>query len=94
MAQEKTPLPQDVAAYKRTTVFTEATIPKGLLNDHATKEGVWGVIHVTEGQLRYRVPGRKIDEVLSPAQSGIIRPTEIHRVEPIGKVSFFVEFHR
>ncbi|MEM7751561.1 MAG: DUF1971 domain-containing protein [Pseudomonadota bacterium] len=87
-------LPSDVAPYKQTAQFTEATVPQGLLKEHATKDGVWGVIHVMEGQLRYIVPGRDVDTVLTPTVEGIIMPTEVHRVEPIGEVSFFVEFHR
>ncbi len=87
-------LPDGVTAYKQTTQFTEVTVPQGLLNDHATKDGVWGVIHVVQGKLRYVVPGRDVDTVLTPTTRGIIMPTEIHRVEPIGQVSFFVEFYR
>lgn len=94
MNQARSPLPKSVAPYKRTPVFDKTSIPAGLLKDHATKEGVWGVIHVTAGQLRYIVPGRNIDEVLDPGNEGVILPTELHRVEPIGNVSFFVEFHR
>ena len=94
MNQLSTALPDDVSAYKRTPLFTEATVPQGLLKDHATKDGVWGVIHITEGQLRYVVPTRQIDAVLDSSQTGIILPTELHRVEPVGKVMFYVEFHR
>ncbi|WP_390956641.1 DUF1971 domain-containing protein [Pseudomonas moorei] len=35
-------IPEDFAAYKRTSVFTEQSIPVELLNEHKTKEGVWG----------------------------------------------------
>lgn len=87
-------LPDGVTAYKQTAQFTEASVPKGLLNDHATKSGVWGVINVLEGQLRYIVPGRNVDTVLTPTTKAVIMPTEVHRVEPIGQVSFFVEFFR
>jgi tellurite resistance-related uncharacterized protein len=50
-----TTLPAGVRSYKRTATFTEATTPAALMNDHATKEGVWGLIHVEEGRLRYLV---------------------------------------
>ena len=94
MSQIQTCLPTNVAPYKRTALFDETSVPVGLLKDHATKEGVWGVIHVTSGRLRYVVPGRNVDEILETENKGVILPTELHRVEPIGKVSFFVEFHR
>ncbi len=87
-------LPDDVRPYKRTALFTEATVPQGLLNDHSTKQGVWGVIHVTKGRLRYIVPDRELNAILDPNQIGIIQPAELHRVEPVGSVAFFVEFHR
>ena len=48
-------LPDDAVRYRQTPVFTETTIPAGLLGDHRTKEGVWGLIHVYEGKLAYRV---------------------------------------
>ena len=35
-------LPNNVTAYKKTPVFDETIIPKGLLTSHQTKAGVWG----------------------------------------------------
>ena len=39
-------LPATVAAYKRTPEFDEHTVPLRLLNEHSTKESVWGKIVV------------------------------------------------
>lgn len=87
-------LPADVRPYRRTPEFTESTIPKGLLKEHTTKPGVWGVIHVTQGLLEYRilatVPERHL---LTPDKPGIVEPTVPHEVAPIGPVRFYVEFH-
>jgi len=44
-------LPEDVRPYKRTPIFTEATVPPGLLKQHTTKEGAWAKIVVLEGRL-------------------------------------------
>ena len=44
-------LPATVTAYQRTNLFTEDSVPSGLLKNHSTKEGVWGLIQVEEGQL-------------------------------------------
>ena len=52
--------------YRRTGIFTERTVPDGLLNDHATKTGVWGVITVIAGRLRFIVPSTGEDVVLPP----------------------------
>ena len=92
------PLPRDVQPYRRTDVFTEATVPKGLLKAHTTKAGVWGLIHVLEGRLAYRIldPRRPPSETeLTPStEPGVVEPTILHEVEPRGAVRFFVEFHR
>lgn len=90
MNQARIRSPKNVVRHKRTPVFDETSIPAGLLKDHATKESVWGVIHVTADQLGYFVPERNIDEVLDARNEGVILPTELHRVEPVGNVSFFV----
>jgi uncharacterized protein YeaO (DUF488 family)/tellurite resistance-related uncharacterized protein len=91
-------LPAPARPYRRTDVFTEATVPAGLLRAHTTKPGVWGLIHVLEGRLAYRVldPRRPSSEtVLTPqAPPGVVEPTISHEVEPLGPVRFFVEFHR
>ncbi|NEX91748.1 DUF1971 domain-containing protein [Caulobacter sp. 17J65-9] len=91
-------LPDDVVPYKRTPDFTETTVPVGLLRAHATKAGAWGLIHVLEGRLAYRIsdPGRPAEEcVLTPeGEPGVVEPTVLHEVEPLGRVRFYVEFHR
>ena len=48
-------LPAGVSAYKRTRDFDQLSIPDALRKDHSTKPGVWGVIHVLAGRLRYIV---------------------------------------
>ena len=89
-------LPEGVAPYKRTPTFTQETIPAGLLNDHQTKEGTWGLVCVEEGELRYIVtdPRRTPSDVTlsKGTPPGIVEPTILHRVEPIGTVRFHVEF--
>ena len=92
------PLPEGAAPYKRTAVFSETSVPAGLLKDHSTKDGTWGLIHVEEGRLRYAVtdPRRAPSErVLTPeSEAGLVEPTILHRVEPLGPVRFWVEFWR
>lgn len=91
-------LPDSVTAYRRTPEFTEETVPAALLSAHNTKDGVWGQIHVLEGELLYRVtdPRRTEQEtVLTPiSPPGIIEPTIAHEVRPRGRVRFYVEFYR
>jgi tellurite resistance-related uncharacterized protein len=88
-------LPAGAAAYKRTPDFDQRSIPAALRKDHSTKPGVWGVIHVLEGQLRYIVePPLAREQSLDPGVRGIVVPEVLHRVVPEGDVRFFVEFHR
>ena len=91
-------LPPDVDPYQRTPDFTEATLPEGLKRAHDTKPGVWGLIHVLDGRLAYRIddPRRPSSEqVLTPeTEPGVVEPTIRHEVEPLGPVRFYVEFHR
>jgi tellurite resistance-related uncharacterized protein len=90
-------LPEGLDAYKRTPVFTEATVPTGLLRDHSTKEGVWAMIHVLEGELLYRIQDeRRLHRHfrIRRGEPAIVEPSIVHRVEPIGPVGFYVEFFR
>ena len=88
-------LPSGLTAYKQTPEFTEATVPAALLRDHATKAGVWGLIHVTAGTLTYRIKATGEEHRLTPATPpGVVAPEELHSVEPAGAVCFHVEFWR
>lgn len=87
-------LPSGVVPYKKTPIFTDVSVPKGLLKDHATKAGVWGVIHVEEGKLEYIIPSRENRQFLHPNKVGIVHPEELHHVKPVGSCRFYVEFWR
>ncbi len=88
------PLPDNVVAYKRTPEFDESTIPTGLLNSHQTKEGVWGKIVVLSGKLLYTIQQPFEEIELDSDRVGVVEPTVLHHVKPIGQVSFFVEFYQ
>ena len=88
-------MPAGYVAYKRTPEFDAETVPDGLRHDHSTKHGVWGVIHVLAGRLRYIVePPLASEHVLDVDHRGVVVPEVLHRVIPEGDVRFFVEFHR
>jgi tellurite resistance-related uncharacterized protein len=93
-----TRLPSGLIAYKRAPIFTERTVPAGLLKDHSTKEGTWGLIHVDEGELHYFITDstrRRIVQILTPSERpGVVEPTIVHRVEPMEHVRFGVQFWR
>ena len=63
-------LPEDVRPYRKTDVFTQETVPAGLLRAHTTKEGAWALIHVLEGRLAYSIkdprrPASRVGRVIS-----------------------------
>lgn len=91
--QAPTALPADVAPYKCSPEFNEHTLPQALRHDHNTKPGVWALIHVLEGELRYCVPQWQHDIILRSGQHGIVAPQVKHFVEPRGPMRMFVEFY-
>lgn len=88
-------LPPEVNPYKKTPIFDEETIPKGLLADHRTLAGVWGRIVVLEGELTYTIKGEPDETlILNHKTDGVVEPQVIHFVRPNGKVKFFVQFYK
>jgi tellurite resistance-related uncharacterized protein len=87
--------PEGLQEYKRTPVFTETTIPAGLLRDHTTKAGVWGLIEVESGILLYTVQHpREHTHTLSAGVPGVVVPQMKHHVQAAtGPVRFHVAFH-
>lgn len=86
-------LPAHVRSYKQSAVFDETTMPAGLRRRHCTKAGVWGVIRVLDGRLRYRVLDSGAESILDPGCPGVAQPEQLHEVEPLGRVRFFIEFY-
>lgn len=86
-------LPAGLKAYKRTPIFDQDTLPAGLRREHRTKPGVWALIHVIEGRLRYRILEPFSEVQLVPGRPGVVHPAQLHEVEPVGAVRMYVEFH-
>ncbi|KAL3902770.1 MAG: hypothetical protein SGILL_010703 [Bacillariaceae sp.] len=95
-------LPEDVVQYSQVPAkgkfFTADKIPRGLLKDHTTKAGTWGVIRVSEGKLEYTIqePTQSIHEITPETKpGGIIEPQVKHRVKALtDDLKFVVEFYR
>ena len=87
-------LPGGLVAYRRTPVFDQDTIPAGLRREHRTAPGIWGLITVLEGRLKFRTPHPPSEAVLTPGSPAAVAPQQPHEVEPDGPVRFFVEFYR
>jgi tellurite resistance-related uncharacterized protein len=80
--------------YKCTPVFDETTLPEALQREHRTKPGVWAIIRVLEGRLRYQVLDPASEVVLTPGRPGLVWPEQPHRVEPMGAMRMQVEFYK
>ena len=87
-------LPPGLVPYRRTPVFDENTIPAGLLREHRTRPGTWGVITVLGGRLRFRLLDPPSEAVLSAGDQRIVAPEQPHEVAPDGPVKFYVQFCR
>ena len=87
-------LPPGVVAYRRTPLFDQDSIPQGLRRGHSTKAGVWAVIRVFEGSLRFRMLAPPSEKIVTPGAPQVVAPEQLHEVEPEGMVRFFVEFYR
>jgi len=94
-------LPSNVVKYStvpKDKFFTIDTIPTGLLKEHSTKEGTWGVIRVHQGKLEYTILEPEQSVHILDAESdnvGIIEPTMLHQTKGLtGDLKFVVEFCR
>jgi len=88
-------VPESWEPYRRTPEFTEESVPAALRAAHTTKAGVWALIQVVRGRLRYGIhePVERVAELV-PGSPGVVSPEVRHHVEPLGEVVFFVEFWR
>jgi tellurite resistance-related uncharacterized protein len=88
-------LPAGHAPHRRTTVFDAASLPAALRARHATRAGVWALIHVTRGRVEAVLDAPfHAREVLSPGTPGVV-PAEVpHHVTPLGDGAFFLELWR
>ncbi|WP_062270174.1 DUF1971 domain-containing protein [Endozoicomonas arenosclerae] len=88
-------LPDHVAAYKQTPVFSQDSIPAGLLKTHRTKQGVWGLLQVLEGTVIFCPEQEGAEKIkLSSGEQWVIEPEQEHHLELDGPVSCFVEFYK
>jgi tellurite resistance-related uncharacterized protein len=91
-----TALPPGLVPYKQTPEFTRQNVPEALLAAHSVKPGVWGLLRVLRGRVRYCLDGG-MPEALLVEQGGtaVIEPEAVHHVElPDEDSAFLVQFHR
>ncbi|WP_318441458.1 DUF1971 domain-containing protein [Photobacterium leiognathi] len=79
-------IPTNFVNYKSTPIFNRDTVPKMLVHEHNTREGVYGKISVIAGALKfYGFTQRRGDikqEVVIEANNSLISPPQYwHKVE-------------
>ena len=79
--------------YRSTPVFDQDTLPAALRRAHNTKANVWGVIVVLEGQVRYMIEESGASTILDETTPGLVKPQELHHVEPLGPMRMRVDFY-
>lgn len=80
--------------YKSTPDFDETSLPDAIRNAHSTKDGVWGLLVVTQGAVRllFHKPRREV--LVTPGNPATIAPAAVHHVEVDGPMCMHVEFYR
>lgn len=81
------------APYKTTPIFDQDSLPAAIRNEHRTKEGVWGLLRVLEGEVRLIFNDNPIPLHVTPATPGVIPPAHTHHVDVIGPMKMQVEFY-
>lgn len=79
-------LPASVVHARNSALWDEASMPEGLRREHRLGRGTWGILHVESGSLRFD------ESELEAGGTRVIPPGVTHRVEPLGQVSFWIEF--
>lgn len=83
----------DIRPYRSTPVFDQDTLPAALRQRHDTKAGVWGLIRVIEGELRFTCLDPLSETVLVPGRPGLVLPQQPHFVTPLGAMKMQVDFY-
>lgn len=89
-------IPDSAEAYRTIGPFHQDSLPIGLLREHNTKAGVWGLLEVLAGEVKYVItqPGEESEHILSQACPGVIAPEQKHHLVLISDVNFQITFHR
>lgn len=90
---EKGPLGQSIIPYGRSPIFDETSIPQALLSRHNTRDGVWAVIRVLEGNVTLHIADQPSLEIqLNETTPAVVAPRQIHWVELNGSMRLQLEF--
>ena len=88
-------LPAGSQPYRTIGPFNSATLPAGLRAEHSLKEGVWAMLKLSEGSIRFVWDDSEgsIEDLVAPAEL-VIPPLAVHHVEENGPFRVTIAFHR
>ena len=90
---DRAEMPEGLHFVRSSPVWTEHTVPQGLLRTHRLGHGTWGRIVVHTGQLRFIMSTEPaVDTVLGPGSSQAVPPEVDHEVRLLGSVRFTIDF--
>ena len=87
-------LPEGVVLVRTTELFTVDSLPAGLRRAHRVAEGVWGVLVVHAGEVRFVAEATGEARTVAAGQRQVIEPGLLHHVELSDDAEMAVEFHR
>ena len=92
---DRAELPADLVVVRTTDRWTDETLPRAVRRDHRIASGLWGLLTVHAGRVRF-VAGTAppIDRVLGAGDEQPIPPEVAHHVEPLGPMACAVTFLR
>jgi tellurite methyltransferase len=90
---DRAEMPEGLRFVRSSPVWTEQTVPRGLLRAHRLGPGTWGRIVVDAGQLRFIMSTEPaLDTVLGPGSSQAMPPEVDHKVRLLGPVRFTIDY--
>ncbi len=88
-------IPNSFELARTTDLFTNTTIPVGLLRAHRVASGVWARLVVHTGTVGFVFEDEPDTRLNIDAGDGVvIPPTRLYHVELDGPATFVIEFHR
>jgi tellurite resistance-related uncharacterized protein len=90
---DRTELPEGLEVQRSTPTWSGQTMPGGLRRDHRIAAGMWGVLCVEAGEVRFIADcDPPIDVIVRPDAPQPIPPEVPHRVEADGAARLHIDF--
>ena len=87
-------LPPNARFVRATAEMTVETVPPGLRRAHRIADGVWGLLTVSSGTVRFVLEETTDIVEVGAGGSHVIAPGVRHHVDPSDDARFLIEFYR